>query len=41
VDADLQRNLTTSLGWADQDSFPVTLSMQMKKIIRNKPFEVG
>lgn len=31
VDADPQGDLTTSLGWADQDSLPVTLSTQMEK----------
>ena len=41
VDADPQGDLTTSLGWADQDSLPVTLSTQMEKIIRDEPFEVG
>ena len=29
VDADPQGDLTTSLGWTDQDSLPVTLSTQM------------
>ena len=37
VDADPQGDLTTSLGWADQDSLPVTLSTQMEKIIRDEP----
>lgn len=41
VDADPQGDLTTSLGWADQDSLSVTLSTQMEKIIRDEPFEVG
>ena len=41
VDADPQGDLTTSLGWADQDSLPVTLSTQMEKIIRDEPFEAG
>lgn len=33
VDADSQRDLTTSLGWADGDELPVTLATQMEKII--------
>lgn len=41
VDADPQGDLTTSLGWADQDSLPVTLSMQMEKIIRDEPIMIG
>lgn len=41
VDADPQGDLTTSLGWADQDSLPVTLSTQMEKIIRDEPIEAG
>ena len=41
VDADPQGDLTTSLGWTDQDNLPVTLSTQMEKIIRDEPMEVG
>ena len=41
VDADPQGDLTTSLGWTDQDSLSVTLSTQMEKIIRDEPFEPG
>lgn len=41
VDADPQGDLTTSLGWADQDSLPVTLSTQMEKIIRDEPIIIG
>jgi len=41
VDADPQGDLTTSLGWADQDSLPVTLSTQMEKIIRDEPIMIG
>ena len=37
VDADPQGDLTTSLGWADQDSLPVTLSTQMEQAIRDQP----
>ena len=40
VDADPQGDLTTSLGWTDQDNLSVTLSTQMKKIIRDDPIEV-
>ena len=31
VDTDPQGDLTTSLGWADQDNLPVTLATQRKK----------
>lgn len=41
VDADPQGDLTTSLGWADQDNLPVTLSTQMEKIIRDEPIMIG
>ena len=41
VDADPQGDLTTSLGWADQDNLSVTLATQMEKIIRDEPMEVG
>ena len=33
--------MTTSLGWADQDSLSVTLSTQMEKIIRDEPMDAG
>lgn len=36
VDADPQGDLTTSLGWADQDNLPVTLATHMENIIRDK-----
>lgn len=39
VDADPQGDLTTSLGWTDQDNLSVTLSTQMEKIIRDEPLE--
>lgn len=39
VDADPQGDLTTSLGWTDQDNLPVTLSTQMEKTIRDEPFD--
>ncbi len=41
VDADPQGDLTTSLGWADQDNLSVTLSTQMEKIIHDEPMEAG
>ena len=41
VDADPQGDLTTSLGWTDQDSLPVTLSTQMEKVIRDEPIQAG
>lgn len=41
VDADPQGDLTTSLGWTEQDNLPVTLSTQMEKIIRDEPIEAG
>ena len=41
VDADPQGDLTTSLGWAEQDSLSVTLSTQMEKTIRDEPVERG
>ena len=36
VEADPQGDLTTSLGWADQDNLPVTLATHMENIIRDK-----
>ena len=39
VDTDPQGDLTTSLGWADQDNLPVTLATQMEKTIRDEPFD--
>lgn len=36
LDADPQGDLTTSLGWADQDNLPVTLATHMESIIRDK-----
>lgn len=41
LDADPQGDLTTSLGWTDQDSLPVTLSTQMEKVIRDEPIQAG
>ena len=39
VDADPQGDLTTSLGWADQDKLSVTVATQMEKIIADKPLD--
>jgi uncharacterized NAD-dependent epimerase/dehydratase family protein len=36
IDADPQGDLTTSLGWVDQDNFPVTLATHVEGIIRDK-----
>lgn len=40
VDADPQGDLTTSLGWTDQDSLPVTLSTQMERAICDEPINL-
>ena len=37
VDSDAQGDLTTCLGWRDQDNLPVTLSTLMEKVIRDIP----
>lgn len=39
VDADPQGDLTTSLGWAEQDNLPVTLTTHMESIISDRPME--
>lgn len=39
VDADPQGDLTTSLGWADQDNLLVTVATQMEKIIADKSLD--
>lgn len=41
VDTDPQGDLTTSLGWINQDSLPVTLSTQMERITRDEPIQTG
>lgn len=41
VDADPQGDLTTSLGWVEQDNLPVTLTTHMENIIRDRPMEIG
>lgn len=38
VDADPQGDLTTALGWTNADSLPITLEIQMKKILQDEPF---
>ena len=40
VDADPQGDLTTSLGWKDNDSLTSTLATQMEKIIKDEPIDV-
>ena len=40
MDADPQGDLTTSLGWADQDSLPVTLPPQEIEFIHDANTEV-
>ena len=37
IDADPQGNLTTSLGWRDNDNLPTTLASLMKKTIQDEP----
>ena len=37
VDADPQADLTTSLGWPDQDNLPITLSTLMEKTTHDEP----
>ena len=39
VDADPQGDLTTSLGWVDNDSLPITLATLMERIIQDEPIE--
>ena len=39
VDADPQGDLTTSLGFTDQDNLPVTLTTHMESIIRDRPID--
>ena len=39
VDADPQGDLTTSLGWSDNDNLPITLATLMDKIIQDEPIE--
>lgn len=41
VDVDPQGDLTTSLGWADQDNLPVTLTTHMESVICDRPIDAG
>ena len=38
IDADPQGDLTTCLGWQNQDSLSTTLATVMEKVIRDEPF---
>lgn len=40
IDADPQGDLTTCLGWQDQDSLQTTLATVMEKVIRDEPYSV-
>lgn len=40
IDADPQGDLTTCLGWQDQDGLQTTLATIMEKVIRDEPFSV-
>ena len=40
IDADPQGDLTTCLGWQDQDSLQTTLATIIEKVIRDEPFSV-
>lgn len=37
IDADPQGDLTTCLGWQNQDSLPITLAPVTEKVIRDEP----
>lgn len=39
IDADPQGDLTTSLGWPDNDSLSVTLATLLEKVIQDEPIE--
>ena len=39
IDADPQGDLTTSLGWPDNDSLPITLATLMEKVIDDEPID--
>ena len=39
VDADPQADLTTCLGWPNQDNLPITLSTLMEKVIHDEPIQ--
>ena len=38
IDADPQGDLTTCLGWQDQDNLQTTLATVMEKVVRDEPF---
>ncbi|MEG1331881.1 MAG: AAA family ATPase, partial [Eubacterium sp.] len=40
-DADPQSDLTTSLGWRNQDQLSVTLTTLMQRAINDKPIKAG
>lgn len=40
VDADPQGDLTTCLGWQNQDNLPATLATLMEQVIRDEPVDV-
>ena len=39
IDADPQADLTTSLGWPENDVLSVTLATQMEKVIQDEPID--
>ena len=39
IDADPQGDLTTSLGWPDNDSLTVTLATLLEKVIQDEPID--
>jgi len=41
VDADPQADLTTALGWPNQDSLPMTLADIMEKTIHDEDFDIS
>lgn len=40
VDADPQGDLTTCLGWQNQNNLPATLATLMERVIRDEPVDV-
>ena len=41
IDADPQGDLTTSLGWPNNDNLPITLSTHMDRAIRDEPIQMS
>ena len=39
IDADPQGDLTTSLGWAEQDELPVTLATHLEEIVTDQKMD--